>query len=81
MAELLWISKTTGVCGGKACIGDTRIPVWMLVRAYQYFGDDVLKLTDLYDVTLAEAQYALRYYETHISEIDEQIKAQIREPS
>lgn len=25
------ITKTLGVCGGEACIGNTRIPVWLLV--------------------------------------------------
>ncbi|WP_445242043.1 DUF433 domain-containing protein [Microcoleus sp. LEGE 07076] len=24
-------SKTPGLCGGDACIGNTRIPVWSLV--------------------------------------------------
>ncbi|MFM7602358.1 MAG: DUF433 domain-containing protein [Pseudanabaena sp.] len=27
------IQKTLGVCGGDACIGSTRIPVWVLVNA------------------------------------------------
>jgi uncharacterized protein (DUF433 family) len=27
------IEKTSGVCGGDACITDTRIPVWVLVNA------------------------------------------------
>ncbi|MDD1428924.1 DUF433 domain-containing protein [Dolichospermum sp. ST_sed9] len=27
------IQKTLGVCGGDACIGLTRIPVWVLVNA------------------------------------------------
>jgi uncharacterized protein (DUF433 family) len=27
------IEKTPGVCGGDACIGLTRIPVWVLVNA------------------------------------------------
>ena len=25
------IRKTPGVCGGRACVGRTRIPVWLLV--------------------------------------------------
>lgn len=27
------IEKTSGVCGGDACISGTRIPVWVLVNA------------------------------------------------
>ena len=28
-----WIQKTPGKCGGRACIRDTRVPVWSLVVA------------------------------------------------
>jgi len=31
--SLAGIQKTLGVCGGDACIGLTRIPVWVLVNA------------------------------------------------
>jgi uncharacterized protein (DUF433 family) len=31
------ICKTTGVCGGAACISGTRIPVWVL-EAYRRSG-------------------------------------------
>ena len=27
------IQRTDGVCGGEACVGDTRIAVWMLEEA------------------------------------------------
>ena len=27
------IQKTPGVCGGEACVGETRLVVWMLVEA------------------------------------------------
>jgi hypothetical protein len=29
------ITKTSGVCGGEACIAGTRIAVWLLVEAQQ----------------------------------------------
>lgn len=29
------IEKTPGVCGGSACIRQTRIPVWLLTEARQ----------------------------------------------
>jgi hypothetical protein len=32
------IRKTPGVCGGGACVGRTRIPVWLLI-AYLNDGD------------------------------------------
>ena len=34
----LGIKKTLGVCGGDACIGNTRIPVWSLV-CDRHLGD------------------------------------------
>ena len=33
----LGIKKTPGVCGGDACVGNTRIPVWSLVN-YRHLG-------------------------------------------
>lgn len=29
------ITKTSGVCGGEACIAGTRIAVWLLAEAQQ----------------------------------------------
>ena len=31
------ITKTAGVCGGDACIENTRIPVWLLVSLRHLF--------------------------------------------
>jgi len=35
-----WIMKTPGKCGGRACIRDTRIPVWSLVAARRRGASD-----------------------------------------
>jgi uncharacterized protein (DUF433 family) len=39
------IEKTLGVCGGRACIAQTRIPVWVLVNARRigYSDADILE--------------------------------------
>ena len=39
------ITKTPGVCGGEACIRNTRIPVWVLVDARRigYSETDLLE--------------------------------------
>ena len=49
-AEPAVIRKTAGVCGGSACVGNTRIPVWVLWR---------LRETGLTDARLLEAYPSL----------------------
>ena len=49
-AEPPVIRKTAGVCGGSACVGNTRIPVWVLWR---------LRETGLTDAQLLEAYPSL----------------------
>ncbi|MFM7364444.1 MAG: DUF433 domain-containing protein, partial [Cuspidothrix sp.] len=39
------IEKTPKICGGDACIVNTRIPVWVLVEARQLGYSDVDLLT------------------------------------
>src|SRR5438477_1220123 len=40
------IRKTPGVCGGRACVGNRRIAVWMLVEARDLGIRDEQFLTD-----------------------------------
>jgi uncharacterized protein (DUF433 family) len=39
------IEKTPKVCGGQACIANTRIPVWVLVEARRLGYSDADLLT------------------------------------
>ena len=38
--QLKAVQKTPGVCGGHACIRNTRIPVWVLVSLRQQGAND-----------------------------------------
>jgi uncharacterized protein (DUF433 family) len=64
------IRKTPGVCGGRACIGSRRIPVWGLVE-YRRLGAGDDQLMAQYDppLTRAELDAAWRYAAEHPDEI------------
>jgi uncharacterized protein (DUF433 family) len=69
--EQSWIEKTPGKCGGRACIRDTRVPVWSLVQARRSGVSDQNLLT--YFVTplsFADLQTAWSYCEQHPEEIE-----------
>ena len=74
-AEKSWIQKTPTICGGDACIRDTRIPVWSVIQAHQLgaSADDLLS----YFVTPLspdDVQAAFTYYKDHVEEIDDEIR-------
>jgi uncharacterized protein (DUF433 family) len=70
-----WVQKTPSVCGGDACIRDTRIPVWSIVRAYRHGVSAQELLTHFVTpLTAADVQAALAYYDGHAEEIDAEIR-------
>ena len=64
------IRKTPGGCGGRACIGSRRLPVWGLVE-YRRLGASDDQLLAQYDppLTRAELDAAWRYAAEHPEEI------------
>ncbi len=69
------IRKTPGVLGGDACVGDRRIAVWMLVQAKQLgLSDEQLRNDYEPQLTQAELDATLDYYEKHREEIDQAIR-------
>ena len=70
-----WIQKTPGKCGGRACIRDTRIPVWSLVAA-QRLGASDIALLDYFvtPLTPGDIQAAWAYHEQHPEEIETDIR-------
>lgn len=74
--ERSWIQKTPGVCGGDACIRNTRIAVWLVVQALQ-LGASEQDLLNYFVTPLTEADIdaAKRYYEAHHDEIEDTIRA------
>ncbi|GAP99695.1 DUF433 domain-containing protein [Leptolyngbya sp. NIES-2104] len=67
------IEKTLGVCGGDARITNTRIPVWVLVRAKQLGNTDAQILTNYPTITATDLSNAWRYAEAHLGEIEQAI--------
>ena len=68
------ISKASGVCGGRACIEGTRVPVWSLVN-YRFLGfTDWEILYNFPTMTPSDLKKAWEYYEENKLEIDVDIK-------
>ena len=68
------ITKDSGVCGGKACIDNTRIRV-MDIALLQRQGLEPGEMLDYFSVPLSLAQVhgALTYYYDHPDEIEADI--------
>jgi uncharacterized protein (DUF433 family) len=63
------ITKTPGVCGGKACIAGTRIAVWLLVEAQQMGISEAQLLQDYPHITAADLVNAWSYADAYSEEI------------
>lgn len=69
------ITKTPGVCGGKACIAGTRIRVMDIVIWYEYQGKTPDEIVSHYPtITLSDVHQALAYYYDHLDEIREEMR-------
>jgi uncharacterized protein (DUF433 family) len=73
------IKKTLGVCGGDACIRDTRIPVWTLIILKKSGRTDAELLADYPSLASADLDAAWAYYREHSTEIEDAIASQERE--
>ena len=71
-----WIQKTNGVCGGSACIKNTRIPVWLIISLINQ-KTPIEELIENYYPSLIEEdiKVVLDYYKYNKEEIDEEIRA------
>ena len=64
------VTKTSGVCGGRACVAGTRITVWGLA-AYRSLGlDEQAILAAVPGLRLDQLSAALRYADEHAEEIE-----------
>lgn len=77
MAEAITerITKTPGVCGGKACIAGHRVRVMDIAVWYENMGmsaDEIV--TQIPSITLSDVHAALVYYYDHIEEIREEMR-------
>jgi uncharacterized protein (DUF433 family) len=64
------ITKTNGVCGGRACILRTRIAVWTLVELHQMGTSDSEILTHFPNLCQQDLTAAWMYYRANQKEID-----------
>lgn len=69
------ISRTPGVCGGDACLGSTRIAVWMLEAARRAGVTDAGLLQDYPSLNARDLAAAWAYVDQHGDEIDAAIRA------
>ena len=73
--EQSWIQKTPEVCGGDACIRNTRIPVWSLLAARGLgVSDEQLLNYFVTPLTPADVQAAWAYYDRYPEEINLDIR-------
>jgi uncharacterized protein (DUF433 family) len=64
------ISKTAGVCGGRACIAGHRIRVLDIVVLHEMRGLSAAEIAFQYPgITVADVHAALAYYFDHHDEI------------
>lgn len=73
------IKKTSGIVGGRACIRNTRIAVWVLISLMQQGVDDASLLRKYPGLSLIDLAAARLYYASFEAEIEENISSHKRE--
>ena len=71
------ITKTPGICGGRACIAGHRVRVLDVAVWHEQNGwspDEIV--SHIPSITLADVHAALSYYYDHREEIQEEIRAE-----
>jgi uncharacterized protein (DUF433 family) len=68
------IQKTPGVCGGDACIRNTRIMVWLLVSLKRQGATEDQLLSNFPTLDSNDLGVAWEYYRRNREEIDKAIK-------
>jgi uncharacterized protein (DUF433 family) len=69
------ITKTPGICGGRACIAGHRIRVMDIVVWHEMRGRSADELVAMYPgITLADVYAALTYYFENVDEIQTEFR-------
>jgi uncharacterized protein (DUF433 family) len=69
------ISKTPGVCGGKACVAGHRIRVMDIVLRHEDLGMSADEIVSFYpELSLSDVHAALAYYFDNVDEIRNDIR-------
>ena len=77
MADVLIerITRTQGVCGGKACIAGHRVRVMDIAIWYEHMGMSADQIVDqIPTITLSDVHAALAYYFDHVEEIRDDMR-------
>jgi uncharacterized protein (DUF433 family) len=69
------VRKTPDVCGGEACIRDSRIMVWLLVSLMRQAMTDAELLANYPTLTAEDLDATRTYYRQHPQEIEAAIAA------
>lgn len=69
-----WIQRSPDVCGGDACVRNTRITVHGLVQWRKLGLSDARILEIIEGLTGGDLAAAWEYYRLHQAEIDEEIR-------
>jgi len=70
------IAKTPGVCGGNACVRDTRVPVWTLQRLRELGASDHQLLADFPSLGASDLTAVWAYVARNQTEIRRAIRRQ-----
>ena len=74
--EINRIQKKPNVCGGDACIVNTRIPVWSIIESLRLGATpESLLAYFVTPLTADDVQAAQAYYEKNRQEIDDAIRS------
>ena len=68
------INETPGVMGGYPCVGRTRISVAALVEARRIYGSVEAVVDYFPQLTRAQVDAGLAYYDAHPARVDEDIE-------
>jgi uncharacterized protein (DUF433 family) len=69
------ITKTRGICGGRACIAGHRVRVLDIVVWHERRGYSPDEIVDMFPgITLADVYAALSYYFDHRDEIEGELR-------
>ncbi|HXE55893.1 MAG TPA: DUF433 domain-containing protein [Tepidisphaeraceae bacterium] len=75
--EIQHITRTPGICGGRACIAGHRIRVMEIVTWHEMRGYSPDEIVDMFPgITLADVYAALAYYFDHRQEIEADFKSE-----
>ena len=69
-----WVEKNAEVCGGDACVRQTRIMVWLLLDLRQQGVSDEELLESYPSLTTEDLEAAWEYVRLHLDEIEEAIR-------